>query len=360
MALKIKNRFTYFALIGTFVLLYLCVAFVSTLHAVTFFELANKASLAILLGAAYEIGQAAVLFSILMTNNKNRLLAWGMMILLTALQVTANVYASFKFMDQSTGTDWTYWQRSILFAVQGQTPEQYKVIISWISGALLPLVALGMTALVAENIQLVREESTENKNIDIPLGGELDEIVENEINRRMSKLNSNKNESHQAPKDIMNNIVNKFNEYNKAEEIRKENNIKFPSDISELKPQIELQLQEKPKQLDDVIKEENEIKEEVLELNNATIDFEKAMQVAEEGEPEKEEIPEISLKTETKTVKAKPSKFKVTDKELIPVPVNKIRGWHFKKEYVDDEHNVFEKGKFIKNDPTKTPTSKKA
>ena len=41
-------------------------------------------------------------------------------------------------------------------------------------------------------------------------------------------------------------------------------------------------------------------------------------------------------------------------------PVNKVRGWHFSNEYVDDDNNVFKKGKFIGNDPTKTPTSKKA
>ena len=160
----IKGKKLYWGLIITFFALYLAVAFVSTLHAITFFQLANTLGLAILLGAAYEIGQASVLFSILMTENKNRILAWLMMFLLTALQVTANVYASFKFMDTSGTTDWTFWQRSILFWLEADSPEMYKVIISWISGALLPLVALGMTALVADNIKLASEvESKESK-----------------------------------------------------------------------------------------------------------------------------------------------------------------------------------------------------
>jgi len=160
-----KNRL-YWALIFTFAALYLAVAFVSTLHAITFFQLANTLGLAILLGAAYEIGQASVLFSILMTENKNRMLAWLMMFLLTALQVTANVYASFKFMDESGITNWTFWQRSILFWLEGGTAETYKVIISWISGALLPLVALGMTALVAENLKLKDQEDEEIEEIE--------------------------------------------------------------------------------------------------------------------------------------------------------------------------------------------------
>ena len=37
--MKIKNKKLYWALIGTFTLLYLAVAFVSTLHAITFFQL---------------------------------------------------------------------------------------------------------------------------------------------------------------------------------------------------------------------------------------------------------------------------------------------------------------------------------
>jgi len=157
---KITNKGLYWGLIVTFGLLYVLVAFVSTLHAIDFFKLANITSLAVLLGIAYELGQATVLFSILMTKNKEKFLPWLLMILLTALQVTANVYASFKHMSLSGNEDWTYWYTSILkiFGVQGGNTETYQVIISWISGALLPIVALGMTALVAQNIKLMTEE----------------------------------------------------------------------------------------------------------------------------------------------------------------------------------------------------------
>ena len=160
---NVKGRYLYWGLIATFTLLYLAVAFVSTLHAITFFQLTNSLALAILLGSAYEVGQAAVLFSILMTDNKNRMLSWLMMFLLTSLQITANVYASFRYMDASGSSDWTYWQRSILFWVQSDGPETYKVIISWISGALLPLISLGMTALIANNIRLSRGESLDDE-----------------------------------------------------------------------------------------------------------------------------------------------------------------------------------------------------
>jgi len=163
---KITNRGLYWGLIICFALLYLFVGFVSTLHSITFFNLANSMGLAILLGLTYEVGQASVLFSILMTKNKEKFLPWALMFLLTALQVTANVYASFKYMATSGSTDYVYWQKSILFGVQASTPEMYQVIISWIAGALLPIVALGMTALVAQNMKLMTEES-EPKSDDI-------------------------------------------------------------------------------------------------------------------------------------------------------------------------------------------------
>jgi len=155
---KITHKGLYWGLIITFAILYLCVGFVSTLHSITFFGLANNLALAVLLGLTYEIGQASVLFSILMSEkNKKAYLPWALMFLLTALQVTANVYASFKFMANSGNNDWQYWQKSILIGVQAANPEMYQIIISWIAGALLPIVALGMTALVAQNMKFISE-----------------------------------------------------------------------------------------------------------------------------------------------------------------------------------------------------------
>jgi len=190
---KITNKGLYWGLIITFALLYLFVGFVSTLHSITFFHLANTMSLAILLGITYEIGQASVLFSILMTKNKDKFLPWALMFLLTALQVTANVYASFKFMSNSGSDDWVYWQKSILIGLQAQNAEMYQIIISWIAGALLPIVALGMTALVAQNMKLMTEEFEEKKKIGTVSDEEVEEIIENEIEKRTSPKENNIN-----------------------------------------------------------------------------------------------------------------------------------------------------------------------
>ena len=156
--IKITNRGLYWGLILTFAILYLCVGFVSTLHAITFFQLANSLWLAVLLGLSFEIGQASVLFSLLMLKtNRERFLPWALMFLLTALQITGNVFASFKHLVTSGSNDWVYWQKTILFGVQAPNAEMYQVIISYLQGALLPIVALGMIALVSQNIHLVTE-----------------------------------------------------------------------------------------------------------------------------------------------------------------------------------------------------------
>jgi hypothetical protein len=150
-----KNKgILHWALIGTFGILYLLVAYVSLLHAIDFFGLGNGTTLSILLAVAYEVGQSSVLFSILaFKNKKNKFLTWAMMILLTSVQVTANVFSTFKYMVENGEENWKFWQRSILFWLDASGAEMYIVTISWIIGALLPLVALGMTALIVDLMQ---------------------------------------------------------------------------------------------------------------------------------------------------------------------------------------------------------------
>jgi hypothetical protein len=308
-----RGKKLYWWLIATFAILYLAVAFVSTLHAITFFQLANTLGLAILLGAAYEVGQAAVLFSILMSENRNRILAWAMMFLLTALQITANVYASFKFMIGTGSEDWTFWQRAILFGFQADSPEMYKVIISWISGALLPLVALGMTALVADNIRMARGEK---------LGGDdSDEEVEHEIPEE-----SKTEEDFELIED--------------KEEKYVENAEKMAEDILETGPAETLEKRQLPNLGEALEVKSPIVSESYPSLEEATEKFEKSILDKKEKQP----IFESPIKVD-----------KIEDRK----PVNKIRGWHFRDEFIDKEHNIFKKGKWVGKDISKIPTEPK-
>lgn len=153
-----RNRWLYNGLIGTFILLYAATAFVSFYHAITFFNIANAVWLSVLLSFVAELGQASVLFGILLTENRKKYLPWVIMFILTSLQVIGNVVSSFDWIVAHNDAGLDGFKRSILFAVQTEDPEMFRIIVAWISGALLPIIALSMTALVAQNINLRAEE----------------------------------------------------------------------------------------------------------------------------------------------------------------------------------------------------------
>lgn len=149
-----REQVLYGGLIITFAILYLATAFVSFYHAITFFHIANAIWLSVILSFVAEIGQASVLFSILLTDNKNKFLPWAIMVILTSLQVIGNVVSSFDWIITHNDAGLDSFKRSILFAVQTDDPEMFRIIVAWISGALLPVIALSMTALVAQNMDL--------------------------------------------------------------------------------------------------------------------------------------------------------------------------------------------------------------
>jgi len=317
-----KGKKLYWWLMGTFAMLYLAVAFVSTLHAITFFQLANTLGLAILLGAAYEIGQAAVLFSILMSQNRNRILAWGMMFLLTALQITANVYASFKFMDVSGNQDWTFWQRSILFGVEAE-PETYKVIISWISGALLPVVALGMTALVADQIRMATG--------DIKPEEKKEEEDDEDEGRLWGKRKVKVVEETKEDEDLLQFI----------EEVKEESPVITAGEIAP--PEIDV----------------TEIEKIQLPNSGEALEISPPLVSPEIPTPE-----EATKKFEESLIDTNPHTSEPIFEAPVPFeeikPVNRPAGWHFHKEFVDQDHNVFRNGKFQFRDTSKTPTPPKS
>lgn len=147
--------------IGLFAILYITVALVSLIHSFAFFGLANDNAMSIMLGTTFEIGQAAVLLSILTSKkDRSRIMPWCLMILLTAVQVLGNVYSSYKYlMTHSTG-DLRFFKEPI-FIWTTLPDAQATVIITYIVGAILPIVALCMTSMVSNYI-----EDTSNENIE--------------------------------------------------------------------------------------------------------------------------------------------------------------------------------------------------
>ena len=145
-----SNRLTYMkkVLIILFTVLYASVAFVSTWHAIAFFGLSNNTFLSVMLAVTFEVGQAAVLFALLSKAMNQNWLPWTLMSVLTLVQVLGNVFSSYRYMVTENADQITYFTKSVLFFVQSPNPDFNYVMISYITGAILPIVSLCMTAMV--------------------------------------------------------------------------------------------------------------------------------------------------------------------------------------------------------------------
>ena len=132
-----------------FSILYLAVGFVSVYHAIAFFSISNENWLAIILALAFEIGQAAVLFSLLVNKSK-KTMPWILMIVLTLVQVLGNVYSSYQYAAIHSAEEIKYFTDSVLFYLQDPNPQVNQVMISYITGAILPIVALCMTSMIVD------------------------------------------------------------------------------------------------------------------------------------------------------------------------------------------------------------------
>ena len=154
---KNPNKIVHWFIITTFVSLYLIVSVISTIHVIDFFSLSNPQWLSISLAIAFEIGAAASLASIIIMDKMNKSLVWGLFIILTAMQMMGNTYYSYGHLQN-------YQKWIELFGLIDEDPLYQKRILSIISGAILPLVALGFIKSLVDYIKPEENSSKEVKN----------------------------------------------------------------------------------------------------------------------------------------------------------------------------------------------------
>ena len=154
-----------------FSILYLAVGFVSVYHAISFFSISNENWLAIILAIAFEVGQAAVLFSLLVSKEK-KTMPWILMGVLTLVQVLGNVYSSYQYMVLNSQDSIKYFTDSVLFYLQDPNPQVNQVMISYITGAILPVVALCMTSMI---VDVSGVDNKESENEDVEDDGKIEE-----------------------------------------------------------------------------------------------------------------------------------------------------------------------------------------
>ena len=147
-----------------FAILYISVALVSTFHAISFFGLANNSWVSVMLAITFEIGQAAVLFSILTgASGKNKVIPWILMCVLTLVQVLGNVFSSYEYLITNSGDNLRFFKEPI-FVWTDLPDNQCNVILTYIIGAILPIVALLMTSMVTNYLNKDEEPIKENKD----------------------------------------------------------------------------------------------------------------------------------------------------------------------------------------------------
>ena len=147
-----------------FAILYISVALVSTFHAISFFGLANIDWVSVMLAITFEIGQAAVLFSILTgASGKNKIIPWVLMCVLTLVQILGNVFSSYEYLITHSGDNLRFFKEPI-FVWTDLPDDQCNVILTYIIGAILPIVALLMTSMVTNYLNKDEEPIKENKD----------------------------------------------------------------------------------------------------------------------------------------------------------------------------------------------------
>lgn len=144
-----KNKLVNGFIIGTFVSLYILVSIVSTIHVIDFFELSNPYWLAVTLAIGFELGAAASLAALITLDKMNKSLVWALFITITAMQMQGNMYYAFINLEDYMG-----WVE--LFNLLEWEPLAQKRLLAAVSGAILPLVALGF---IKSLVDYVKPES---------------------------------------------------------------------------------------------------------------------------------------------------------------------------------------------------------
>ena len=152
----IKNKLVHFSIISIFVSLYLLVATISMINSVDFFNISHNGILSWSLAIGFELGAAASLAAIIILDKTNKTMVWSLFILLTAFQMMANSYHAFINLENYIG-----WIE--LFGLENEEPIIQKRILSIVSGAVLPIVALGFIKSLTDYITPPTNEDITNK-----------------------------------------------------------------------------------------------------------------------------------------------------------------------------------------------------
>jgi len=166
----LKERLLHIFIISIFCGLYFLVATISMINSVAFFDLSHSGLMSWSLAIGFEIGAAASLAAIIILEKTNKSMVWGLFLLLTSFQMMANSFHAFINLEDYMG-----WIE--LFGLEEAEPLFQKRILSIVSGAILPLVALGF---IKSLVDYVRPEEFELEVIPSDELADLEDLVEDD------------------------------------------------------------------------------------------------------------------------------------------------------------------------------------
>lgn len=123
------------------------------INSVAFFDLAHTGFMNWALAIGFELGAAASLAAIIILDKTNKTMVWGLFLLLTAFQMMANSYHAFVNLDEFQG-----WIE--LFGLQDEELIFQKRVLSIVSGAVLPVVALGFIKSLTDYLKPDKKETS--------------------------------------------------------------------------------------------------------------------------------------------------------------------------------------------------------
>ena len=150
----IKEKLLHYFIISIFCSLYFLVATISMINSVAFFDLTHSGLMSWSLAIGFEIGAAASLAAIIILDKTNKTMVWGLFLLLTSFQMMANSFHAFINLENYIG-----WIQ--LFGLEEAEAIEQKRILSIVSGAILPVVALGFIKSLVDYIRPAEEPQPE-------------------------------------------------------------------------------------------------------------------------------------------------------------------------------------------------------
>jgi len=208
-----KNNSIKWTIISIFVGLYLLTSVVSTIHVVDFFKLSNPDWLAITLAIAFEIGAAASLAAIIILNKTSKILVWSLFLLVTGIQVIGNMYYAYSHVQNYQG-----WAE--LFGLSEDEPIFQKRILAFISGAILPIVALGFIKSLVDYIRPSEEKLSSYPN---SVNDQITDSVTQSIH-----IEENEDEDEVIPPNE--NLINAKRIWETVRELREDGKLETPSE----------------------------------------------------------------------------------------------------------------------------------